>query len=76
MELAGRLYYYAGLDLKTPTSAKCSCPVAEAKLLTRSVLPLVNNPTASPEPSLLQGAQQTRAANALELALPNLNIRK
>lgn len=42
MELAGRLYYYTELHSKTSTTANCSCPIAEAKLLTLSGLPRFN----------------------------------
>lgn len=38
MELAGRLYHRTELHLKTSTTANCSCPTAEAKLLTGSIL--------------------------------------
>lgn len=37
MELAGRLCYYTKLHLKTSTTADCSCPIAEAKLLTWTI---------------------------------------
>lgn len=42
MELAGRLCYYTELHLKTSTTADCSCPIAEAKLLTWTI-PLLSS---------------------------------
>lgn len=61
MELAGRLYHYTKVHLKILTTANCSCPLAEAKLLTRRVLsPCSINPAASSEPAL-SNEQHSRA---------------
>lgn len=70
MELAGGLCYYTKEHLQTST-ANCSCPMAGAKLLTRSALPTwVINHAASSEPALLQGAEQPSSASTLQPDCP------